>query len=766
MKYDAIIFPSFANVKQSDLNAIEDVLTDAVYKYGISLVAAGNFMTNDESGVALPGDAYARMKTLLGVERVGGGNVDQIVVTGAGGASADVIGYSEGEKVRSYSENDTSQIGTSYFDGVAGGSTQVLATQATSDGTKNAVLATQTGGNNVFFATESMLADSNMLQHAIGWAARAQDVPELKLQMGRQASIFAARNDMDQSQEAQDVSGGIYTKLGAILEQWKEEFDFVGSYYVNIGNDAEGGQTTNWDVSKPFYQQLLAMGNEIGTHSYTHPEDTNGLTPAQIQFEFEQSKLLLEQKLGITIEGAAVPGAPESLATSQLIGQYFSYMTGGYTGVGAGYPGAFGYLTPGSDKVYLAPNIKFDFSLVEALPEYGGGMNAAQAKAEWVREFNELSMKSDMPVFVWPWHDYGPTQWMVNPPAESPYTLEMYSEFLKYAHQQGTEFVTMADLAYRIKAFEKAGFSYSFDSASNTMTATVTADVTANQIGTFALDVEKGKTIASVSGWYAYDEDSVFMDSDGGTFKIKLGNTPTDVTHITALPSRAQLLSVTGDGVNLDFSIKGEGKIVIDLVDPNGRQLTVTGADVASRNGDKLELKVNGSGNHAVSVKLKPVALAVALAYDTGISSTDRITSNGNLKVTGAASGSTVEYSVDGSTWTTSFTPVQGNNSVYVRQKDSTGATSDVTPFSFELDSSRPTVDITQTKVGSGKTIQATFTFSEAVDQSSFTAQDVLLTGAKMESFAFNGGTTYKAILTPLDERRRKVLGRREQCHL
>ena len=92
------------------------------------------------------------------------------------------------------------------------------------------------------------------------------------------------------------------------------------------------------------------MGNEIGTHSYTHPEDTNGLTPAQIQFEFEQSKLLLEQKLGITIEGAAVPGAPESLATSQLIGQYFSYMTGGYTGVGAGYPGAFGYLTPGSDK--------------------------------------------------------------------------------------------------------------------------------------------------------------------------------------------------------------------------------------------------------------------------------------------------------------------------------------------------------------------------------------------------------------------------------
>ena len=204
------------------------------------------------------------------------------------------------------------------------------------------------------------------------------------------------------------------------------------------------GQTTDWMSSKPFYEQLLAMGNEIGTHSYTHPEDTNVLTPAQIQFEFEQSKLLLEQKLGITIEGAAVPGAPESLATSQLIGQYFSYMTGGYTGVGAGYPGAFGYLTPGSDSVYLAPNMKFDFSLVEALPEYGGGMNAEQAKAEWIREFNELSMKSDMPVFVWPWHDYGPTQWMVNRPRTLPIRWRCTPNSCAMPISKDTEFVTMA----------------------------------------------------------------------------------------------------------------------------------------------------------------------------------------------------------------------------------------------------------------------------------------------------------------------------------
>jgi Ca2+-binding RTX toxin-like protein/peptidoglycan/xylan/chitin deacetylase (PgdA/CDA1 family) len=708
VNYDALIFPSFGFVQKDKVSAIEEVLTNAAYKYGISLVAAGNFMTNDETGAALPGNSYARMESLLGVKRTGGNNVDEVTVTASGGPSSHAIGYDEGEQIRTYLKNATSQVGTAYFDGVTGGSTQVLATQTASDGTHNAVLATQTGGNNVFFATEGMLADSNMLQHAIGWAARSQDVPELKLQMGRQASLFAARNDMDQSQEARNVSDGIYTKMLPIIEKWKTDFNFVGSYYVNIGNNAGNGQTTDWTKSKPVYDQLLAMGNEIGTHSYTHPEDTNLLTPEQIQFEFQQSKAELEQKLGITIKGAAVPGAPESLATSQLIGQYFSYVSGGYTGVGAGYPGAFGYITPGSDSLYLAPNMKFDFSLVEAAPEFGGGLTPEQAKQEWIREFDELSLKSDMPVFVWPWHDYGPTQWVINEGQPSAYTEEMYTEFLRYAYEKDTEFVTMLDLAERIKAFEQAKFSYNFNSASNTITATVTA----NQIGTFALDVEKGQTIASVSGWYAYDNDSVFMDADGGTYAIKLG-TPEDVTHITALPARAQLLSVTGDGVNLAFSIRGEGKIAVDLTDPQGRELNVTGAEIASRNGDKLELKVSGSGDHNVSVMLKPAALSVTLKQDTGESINDGITSNGELLVTGVVSGATVEYSLDNTSWTTSFTPIEGPNTVYIRQKDPAGSLSAVTTLAFVLDRAGPTASVELPPLNANGEAMVTITFSE-----------------------------------------------------
>ena len=133
--------------------------------------------------------------------------------------------------------------------------------------------------------------------------------------------------------------------MNKIVAQWHQAYNFVGSYYINVGNNPPD-QTTNWAVSKPYYDQLLALGSEIGTHSYTHPHDTNVLTPAEIEFEFNQSKLIIEQNLGIKITGTAVPGAPEKLPTSLEIIKYFDYMSAASRGRGAGYPGAFGYLTP------------------------------------------------------------------------------------------------------------------------------------------------------------------------------------------------------------------------------------------------------------------------------------------------------------------------------------------------------------------------------------------------------------------------------------
>ncbi|MGZ8155668.1 MAG: hypothetical protein ACXWUK_10250, partial [Burkholderiales bacterium] len=59
VEYDALVFPGFRNVRAADLAAIEDALTEASQAHGVGIIAAGDFMTNDENGVDLP-DAYSR----------------------------------------------------------------------------------------------------------------------------------------------------------------------------------------------------------------------------------------------------------------------------------------------------------------------------------------------------------------------------------------------------------------------------------------------------------------------------------------------------------------------------------------------------------------------------------------------------------------------------------------------------------------------------------------------------------------------------------
>jgi Ca2+-binding RTX toxin-like protein len=519
-------------------------------------------------------------------------------------------GYAAGEQIHDYAS-----IATSWFAPVTGSAT-VLATQTAGGGTHDAVLATQTGGNNVHFATEGLLADNNMLAHALDWSAAPAQGPGMSLQMSRQAALFASRTDMDQAMEIADVNpeggtdtDGIYDKLLPILTQWKDQFNFVGSYYIDIGNTTD--QTTDWAKSTPYYKQMLALGNEIGSHSYTHPEDTNLLSADQIKFEFGDSRALIEQKLGITLAGAAVPGAPETLATARAIDDYYSYLSGGAALIGAGYPGALGYLSPSdTGSVYLAPDTSFDFTLVEFQKK-----TAEQASAAWAAEWSGLTKHADLPVIVWPWHDYGPTTWQIDPPTPSLYTTAMFTTFIQTAYNVGSEFVTLADLASRISSFEASSLSYSYDAAANTVTATVGSAAA----GKFALDLDGGSKVKSVSGWYAYDDDSVFVGKTGGTYTMALGATPDDVTHITALPSRSELLSTSGDGTRLTFSVIGEGKVMVDLIDPAGRTPQVTGSSIVSLAGDKLELMLSGTGPHDVTVSFadRPPVLAAPIADQT-----------------------------------------------------------------------------------------------------------------------------------------------------
>ena len=660
-QYKGLVFPSFRNAPDNYAD-IAATLNQLVYDYDMPIITAGDFMTNAADGEALSANPYERMQTLLGLTRTGGeSGVDVNLV--ASGDHEITAGYAGGA-IHTYAG-----ASTSYFSAIAAGT--VIAEQIINGTSHDAVISTTTGGRNVHFATEGMLADHNLLGQSIDWVTQSLDGPKVSLSMSRDNALVASRNDMDQSQETYDVDNGIYDAMLPILEQWKADYNFVGSYYVNVGLYGPD-QETNWFISSSYYQQLLAMGNEIGSHSYSHPSDTNLLLPdevtqeildqriagyaamldnpsacfcpycmrddadqavidalagmsvaqinatlqaalgapdpmaldpvskaileASFKFQFETSRHVIEDNLGIVVGGAAVPGMPESIETARQIIQYYDYLTGGASLVGAGYPGAFGYLSPSdTGKVYLAPNMSFDFTLLGWL-----GLTAAQAAAKWIAEFEDLAINSDLPIVVWPWHDYGVTAWDVDNIGSSPYELFMFTEFLSTAQAAGSEFVTLADLAARIATFEKTDLAY----AVNGDTITVTATPQAGTLGTFAVNLDSlgTQTIQAVTNWYAYDGSSVFLDADGGTFEIKLGTTRDDVTHITSIGARMQLVTLEGDGINLAFTMYGEGLVSIDLASVSNSDFTVSGAEVVSVIDGIMTIRLVGLGNHTVSL--------------------------------------------------------------------------------------------------------------------------------------------------------------------
>jgi hypothetical protein len=106
-----------------------------------------------------------------------------------------------------------------------------------------------------------------------------------------------------------------------------------------------------------------------------------------------------------------------------------------------------------------------------------------------------------------------------------------------------------------------------------------------------------------------------------------------------------------------------------------------------------LQVVVNTTSGVLQIDTTAPAAPTVALANDTGSSSSDSITSNGSLAVTPAEAGGTIQYSTNGgASWTGSFTAVEGVNNVEVRQVDAAGNNGAAASFSFTLDTTAPTV--------------------------------------------------------------------------
>ncbi len=447
--------------------------------------------------------------------------------------------------------------------------------------------------------------------------------------------------------------------------------------------------------------------------------------PFTYDYEFNQSKLLEEQELGITIYGAAVPGANETYATDQNILPYFQsvaatattsgytgYVTGGWTGVGSGYPSAIGYMSPTDQgALYIAPNMTFDFTEVQY-----EGKTVAQAEADWAAQFNALTADAaGTPVVVLPIHDYGAAAWntTTDTGTGSPYTTAMYTDFIAQAYADNYEFLTLEELAARTEAQQKASINYT--TTGNTITATITPDPTAPDLGGMALDVVNGGTdvIQNVTNWYAYNAQELFLPKSGGTFTINLGTTQDDVTHIASLPMRGDLLSCTGDGLDLCFAMVGTGQVVIDLGGTGTAAPVVTGATIVSLIGDQLDLSLTGTGENDVSISLLAHVTAVAFSADTGSSSTDFITDVATQTISGTLSGplgagDVVQVSLDdGTTWLTATTAaagttfsltgvtLTGSNTLIARVENSSGVFSTPLVQAYVLDQVPPAAPTT-----------------------------------------------------------------------
>ena len=135
--YDALVFPSFSNVQASQVAAITNTLEQATRQFGVGLITAGNFMTNDETGAALPGDSYARMKLLFDATRVTGGTGD-VTINSSDANQAVFTTVAPGALIHSYS-----QVGWDAFANVSG-TGQTIATETVGGQTYAAALATQT----------------------------------------------------------------------------------------------------------------------------------------------------------------------------------------------------------------------------------------------------------------------------------------------------------------------------------------------------------------------------------------------------------------------------------------------------------------------------------------------------------------------------------------------------------------------------------------------------------------------------------------------
>jgi serralysin len=508
IKYDLLVFPSFASAPSGRSKQIAKNLYEAVYHHGINTISAGNWMTNDADGSAIDGDAYRYMKSILGIHRVRGGGPVELTLQADDVSHPIMQGYETNETIRAYRSNRWYSEFAGVSNAVSHQAVTTLASQSVTGkepGTYGAVIATKTGSRHVHFSTLELLSDTDLLWPAILWTIYG-DRPSVALKMGRDRNLFIARNDIG-NRKLDEESRLSDRALYAMLMTWKED----------------------WSRSTPIYQECIALGDEIGSHSLAFDKEST-----DPDFEFNQAMDIVDEILNPTWRTKELPDA-DMISTEE--------------------------------------------------DEY------EKAEAFWSSRYERMMHHTSQPIINWPWHDHAEIYGV-------PYDVAMFTDSIKKAYEDESEFLTSMDIARRITAFKDARITVEYPDD------TIRVTITGQGLGNSAVEVGLGpdEVIGSVKGWYAYDDRRLFLATDGGDFEIEPGSKASDVTHITSLPMRSELLTLKGNGKTLSFSLEGEGVVEIALADDN-KFYDFTGVDdVELIDERKVRLTLDERKVHSISI--------------------------------------------------------------------------------------------------------------------------------------------------------------------
>ncbi|WP_438469079.1 Ig-like domain-containing protein, partial [Vibrio vulnificus] len=135
----------------------------------------------------------------------------------------------------------------------------------------------------------------------------------------------------------------------------------------------------------------------------------------------------------------------------------------------------------------------------------------------------------------------------------------------------------------------------------------------------------------------------------------------------------------TEEGATVEYFVNGEWTTTAPTPAEGDNTIIVRQTDTAG----------NTSGSSTLTFTLDttaPDAPQISLETDSGSLADDFLTNKGDFTVTGTEEGATVEFFVNGEWTTTAPTPVEGDNTIIVRQTDAAGNTSGSSTLTFTLD--------------------------------------------------------------------------------